>query len=184
MEHKSSSTDEQVMELLHQYGTIQRLKALEILIHPGETCDKIYYVLKGGFLRRFYNDKSEIFRTISFHLPIHRPFVTVNENFFAQKPSSYEIKAFQASEILVLKRPVIDDMTKKYPLLQEFSNRRIMETLIYENEIKARLISYSSKELYNYLCEEHPAIIQNVPSKYIAEFMSISPEWLSKLRQQ
>lgn len=180
----TSSEDAQVMELLHEIGTKQSLKSLEVLIHEGEECDKIYFVLKGGFLRRFYNDKSEIFRTISFHLPNHRPFMTINENYFAQKPSSYEIKAFQASEVLVLQRQLIDEMTVKYPFLETYGQNRIMETLIYENEIKARLISYSSKELYEYLCKEHPAIIKNVPSKYIAEFMSISPEWLSKLRQQ
>jgi len=184
MTDQSINIDPQILELLQQFGIKKSLKAHEVLIQAKEECGHIYYVKKGGFLRRFYNDKSSILRTISFHLPSHRPFMTVNENYFANRPSSYEIRAFQSSEVLAFRRDLVTEMSQEYPMLQEFSNDRIMKTLIYENEIKARLISYSSKELYEYLCEFYPELIKQVPSKYIAEFMIISPEWLSKLRQK
>lgn len=184
MADQSININPKIVELLHQYGVKQTLKAHEVLIPANQECNHIYYVIKGGFLRCFYNDKSDVLRTISFHLPTHRPLMTVNENYFANKPSSYEIRAFQSSEVLSFKKELVNEMSQKNQMIQDFRNDRIMKTLIYENEIKARLISYSSKELYEYLCEEHPEIIKNVPSKYIAEFMSISPEWLSKIRQQ
>ena len=173
-----------VQELLFQFGIKKVYKTHEVLTRVGEQCNSIYYVIKGGFLRKFYNDQSEILRTISFHLPTHRPFVTVNESYFAQKPSNYEIKAFRSSEVLIFQKDLILQMNQKHSFLQEFYSTQIIEALIYENEFKSRLLTYSSKEFYNYLGEEYPEIIKNVPSKYIAEIMRISPEWLSKLKSK
>lgn len=184
MENGNSNINPEIGQLLHQYGFKRKLKAQEILVEVGAQCDEIFYVLKGGFLRRFYNEQSDIFRTISFHLPSHRPFMTVNESYFGNIPSHYEIKAFQSSEVLSFSKTLIQEMYEQYSFLQKFYDTKIIEALLYENEFKARLISYSSKEFYQYLCEEHQEIIKNVPSKYIAEIMRISPEWLSKLKHK
>jgi len=159
-----------VMELMHRYGEKRKLKTLETLVHVGEHCNSIFFVLKGGFLKKFYNEKSEVRRTISFHLPTHRPFITIAESYFHQKPSYYEIKAFRNSEILVFK--------KSLSIIESFHYKKIVDVLIYENELKSRLITYNSADFYEYLCENYSEIIQQVPSKYIAEFMRISPGWL------
>lgn len=184
MNPSSAAVPPNLLQLLHEYGTPQTVKTHETLIQVGEQCHHIYYVTKGGFLRRFYNENSSVFRTISFHLSNHRPFMTLNESYFAMKPSLYEIKAFQPAEVLVFKRGLIEEMNQKHTFLQEFYHAKILEALIFENEFKARLISYSSKEFYDYLCEEYPQIVRQVPSKYIADVMRISPEWLSKLKQK
>lgn len=184
MNPSGTNIDPKLLALFHQHGTKQIVKTHETLIHPGEQCNSIYFVVKGGFLRRFYNESSAIFRTISFHLPTHRPFMTLNESYFAKKPSFYEIKAFQQSEILIFKRELVEKMSKTYSFVQDSHNAWILEALIFENEFKSRLISFSSKEFYTYLCDEYPEIVKHVPSKYIADVMRISPEWLSKLKQK
>jgi len=184
MNQSGTNIDSKLLTLFHQHETKQTVKTHEILIHPGEECNSIYFVVKGGFLRRFYNESSSVFRTISFHLPNHRPFMTLNESYFAKKPSFYEIKAFQQSEILSFRRELVEKMSKAHPFLQDFHNAWVLESLIFENEFKSRLISFSSKEFYAYLCDEYPEIIKQVPSKYIADVMRISPEWLSKLKQK
>ena len=171
-----------VMELMHRYGEKRKLKTLETLVHVGEHCNSIFFVLKGGFLKKFYNEKSEVRRTISFHLPTHRPFITIAESYFQQKPSYYEIKAFRNSEILVFKKSLSKKVLEEYDFIESFHYKKIVEVLIYESELKSRLITYNSAEFYEHLCENYPEIIQQVPSKYIAEFMRISPGWLSKLK--
>lgn len=180
----SQALSPQIVELLHQYGNKRVLSAHEILIGVGESCNSIYYVLKGGFLRRFYNEASDVLRSISFHLPEHRPFMTLNESYFTGAPSLYEIKSFTSSEVLVFDRELVEKMNADHPFVREFYDKWILGTLLFENEFKARLISYSSQEFYDYLVKEYPEIIKQVPSKYIAEIMRISPEWLSKLKQK
>ncbi len=144
MNHANPALPPQIASLLHRYGTRQTFKTHETLIRVGEQCNSVYYVLKGGFLRRFYNESSSVFRTISFHLPTHRPFMTLNESYFVQKPSRYEIKSFQHSEILTFKRELVEKMNETNSFLREFHNAKILEALLFESEFKSRLISYSS----------------------------------------
>jgi hypothetical protein len=60
----------------------------------------------------------------------------------------------------------------------------ITQALQEENDFKLKIISYSSERLYSYLITHCPKVIQQVPSKFIAEFMGISSEWLSKLKHR
>ncbi|MEL6865914.1 MAG: hypothetical protein AAFP19_15925 [Bacteroidota bacterium] len=171
-----------ILEMIKTYGKVRSLKPLQVLIPVGSRCNSIFIVKKGGLLKRFYNEKRGLSRTISFHLPNHRPVVTIAESYYQDKPSLYDIKAFEYSEVYELKKEFIDQKIQDDIFLKAFYDQKVINILIYENELKSRLISYSSRELYDYLINEHPAIIKSVPSKYIAEFMCISPEWLSKLK--
>jgi hypothetical protein len=60
----------------------------------------------------------------------------------------------------------------------------VTQALQEENDFKLKIISYSSERLYNYLITHCTKVIQQVPSKFIAEFMGISSEWLSKLKHR
>jgi hypothetical protein len=65
----------------------------------------------------------------------------------------------------------------------KFLHSIISTVLIEENEMKMKIISETSESLYNFLINKCKPVIRMVPSKYIAEFMGITPEWLSKLRK-
>ena len=171
-------------ELLEHYGKRYVLKSHQTIINVGDQCDKVYYILKGGLLRRFYNPHSDDFKTISFHLPDYRSVVTINKSFFSNTPSNYELKAFKTSELIIIKNSDLESINAQNEELQNFYNQQIINSLILENELKSRLISFNSIEFYNYICQEYPEIIKSVPSKYIAEFMGISAEWLSKLKKE
>ena len=50
--------------------------------------------------------------------------------------------------------------------------------------MRANLISLNSLEMLKLLHKNYPQILLQVPSKYIADFLGISPQWLSKLKHQ
>ncbi|MEL6670459.1 MAG: hypothetical protein AAFP08_15920, partial [Bacteroidota bacterium] len=68
--------------------------------------------------------------------------------------------------------------------IARFYHDVVITAMVEENEVKTKLIAYSSREKYDFILQEMPTVIQKVPSKYIAEFCGISAEWLSKLRKQ
>ncbi|MCG8332703.1 MAG: hypothetical protein MI974_33770, partial [Chitinophagales bacterium] len=59
-----------------------------------------------------------------------------------------------------------------------------IKTLLDKNELRALLISLSSEEMLQYLHEHYPQILQQIPSKYVANFLGITPQWLSKLKHK
>ena len=78
----------------------------------------------------------------------------------------------------------IDTITSQDIDLFKFYHSLVTRALQEENDFKLKIISYSSERLYSYLITHCPKIIQQVPSKFIAEFMGISSEWLSKLKHR
>jgi len=65
-----------------------------------------------------------------------------------------------------------------------FYQNLIINMLLIESDLKSKLICFDAEDLYKYLINAYPELIINVPSKYIAEFMSISPQWLSKIKRR
>lgn len=46
------------------------------------------------------------------------------------------------------------------------------------------LIALDSQEMFDFLTKKYPQLLQDVPSKYIANVLNITPQWLSRLKQR
>ncbi len=159
------------------------VKSKDTLIIPGEVCKHVYLVLKGGFVCRYIHEKTGDANTINFYLEDLHPIMATLDSFFTQTPTNCELKAITTSLVGALPLDAVKTLMGRDEQFVRFYNDIITTAMVEENDLKTKLISYSSKEKYDYLLEEMPSIIQNVPSKYIAEFCGISPGWLSKLKK-
>ncbi len=165
------------LELLH-------LKSNAVLLKPGKTCTHIYFVVSGGFVCRYFNENLETPKTINFYLDDLHPFMACVDSFFTQQPSSCELRAVKESVVLAMSKKNLDQVIQSHLPLKHFYDSLVIQALVEENELKLKIISHSAEQLYQFLLREFPNVIQKVPSKYIAEFMGISAEWLSKLKRK
>lgn len=163
---------------------IIQTKSKETLIHPGEVCRNIYVVAHGGFVCRYIHEKSGEAKTINFYLKDLHPVMACIDSYFTQVPTNCELKAITDSVALAVPKSIIDTLTEQDAFFAKFYHQVVSTAITEENEVKTKLIAYSSKERYQFILKEMPSVIQTVPSKYIAEFCGISPEWLSKLKKQ
>jgi hypothetical protein len=160
------------------------VKNQSILIKPDTISDKMYFVLKGGFVCRFIDIELEIERTINFYLEDFHPFMGCVDGYFSGTKTMCEMRAIAPSEVLEFNKKDIDDLICQDIELLTFYNSLITKALQEENDFKLKIISYSSERLYSYLIEHCPKVIELVPSRFVAEFMGISSEWLSKLKHR
>ncbi|MEL6256514.1 MAG: cyclic nucleotide-binding domain-containing protein [Bacteroidota bacterium] len=161
-----------------------RIKSKDTLIISGEVCRNIYLVAEGGFVCRYIHEKSGEAKTINFYLKDLHPFMACLDSYFTQTPTNCELKAVSDSVVLALPKSIVDELNQKDPQFTKFHYEVVITAIVEENEVKTKLIAYSSKEKYDFIMQEMPSVIQAVPSKYIAEFCGISQEWLSKLKKQ
>jgi len=162
---------------------LHTVKSKDTLILPGEVCRNVYFVLQGGFVCRYIHEKTGDANTINFYLEDLHPIMVPVDSFFTQTPTNCELKAVTTSLIGALPLDTITTLMAQDELFLRFYKDVVTTVMVEENDLKTKLISYSSKEKYAYLVEEMPSVIQKVPSKYIAEFCGISPGWLSKLKK-
>lgn len=163
---------------------VKRVKSNTALLIPGATCTQVYFVVSGGFVCRYFNENLESPKTINFYLDDLHPFMASVDSYFTQQPSNCELRAVRDSVVLSMSKNNLDALVRANPLLQGFYDTLVIQALVEENELKLKIISHNAEQLYQYLLDELPAVIQKVPSKYIAEFMGISAEWLSKVKKR
>jgi len=175
---------EESLHLLRSKLKVVSIKSKHTLLMPGETCRHIYLIIQGGFVCRYIHETTAEAKTINFYLQDLHPIMAPLDSYFTQQPTQCELKAITDSEVIAVPKGVIDSIRKRDPFFETFYEEVVTTAMVEENEVKTKLIAYSSKEKYDFILQKMPSVIQRVPSKYIAEFCGISPEWLSKLKKQ
>lgn len=163
----------------------ENLKRLEVprkkfILRQGRICYNIYFV-QTGLLRCFYikNDKE----INSWFMKEGDVIVSV-ESFFDQTPGYENI---QVLEDCVLYYIDYNELQYLYNNCPEFNfvGRALIEK--YYKLSEQRLYSLrmqKAAEKYSFMMNNFPHIIQRVPSKYIASYLGITEETLSRIRAQ
>lgn len=152
----------------------------KVLLQEGQRDDYMYVVVK-GLLRMYYiKDDNEI---CSRFAEEHQMCVSV-QSFFERKPGYEFIQAIESSTIA---RIHFDNLEKLYNEHIEFNyiSRVITQQYFIKSELRLFLMrKQSAEERYVYFCENFPGLLQRVPLKYIATYLGLTLETLSRIRNK
>lgn len=162
----------------------KQIKKNEILIQPGDICRHGYMIISGGLIMTHVNEFNDSEKVVNFFLPTIQPFCTVWDSYFTETNTQCKLFAFQDSIVGFVNKNDMEEKISSDPEIRNFYLQKLNETLVFENNLRIKLLTYTFKQFYDYLIAEHPQIIRDVPTKYVAEFMGISREWLSKIKSK
>lgn len=144
----------------------------------GEVVDKIYFICSGAV--RVYIEKNK--KELSSNFRFKHQFVTSITSFIVKEPSKYALKAMAKTHVITMDRNHLYHMYDNY---LEFNvlGRVVMESLMMEKgEREYELLSLNAEERYLKLMEEYPDYIKNIPLKYLASYIGVAAESLSRIR--
>jgi hypothetical protein len=167
-----------------ELGQYQKVKSHYPLVELYQKCSKVFFILDGGFVNQYFDDYSESFRTVNFYVESFQPFIVVPESYFYDSPSKCQIKSVCPSELLQFSKADLNNLITGNKHFNEFYYQQLVHTLISESDLRIKLITQTPDMLYKGLLNDFPEVIQRIPSKYIAEYLGISQEWLSKLKRK
>lgn len=179
---QSTTIHKTLLNEFEHLGTKKKLISHHSLINKGDKVNKVYLVLSGGLVLLHVHPKTGVERAVNFFLPDLHNLASIAEHFYLNTPSIYHLKTFTNSTLIEIKKTDFEYFlatSEHSKSLQEYGIR----TLIEKNTLRTHLISLKSGEMLAHLHSNYPQIIQQVPSKYIANFLGISPQWLSKLKR-
>lgn len=155
------------------------LKKNEYFIREGEIARQIAFTNK-GYLRVYYNhEESEITRDIS---PLNT-FVTALPSYIKQNPSFEVIQAITDCELFIIHRNDLEYLYDNFINWQKIG-RRIIEDMFVETQNRIySLITQSAETRYKLMMKQFPDIFLHVPLQYIASFLGITSQSLSRLRK-
>lgn len=156
---------------------VHRKEKNTVLLPLGAISDRLYF-LHSGLARGYYveNDKE----TTAWFAK-ENDFIYSPTGFLNQKPA---LEAVELLEDSVLVSLAYGDLRQLYELFPATNNlgRLITENrLLFYDEWIRSLRSLTAEKRFRKFVADYPAIYERVPLKYIASFLGIAPETVSRI---
>ncbi|MDN3582829.1 Crp/Fnr family transcriptional regulator [Mucilaginibacter flavus] len=149
------------------------------LLQAGDICNFEAYVNK-GCIREYIVDENGAEVTLQF--AVEDWWVSDLASFQDQTPCNMYIETLEDCELLILSRDAKEQLLTEVPKLERMFRLMLQRHLTVVQNRLFKTISNTAMEKYLEFIKRYPSIPQRVPQHYIASYLGISPEFLSKLR--
>lgn len=179
-------------ELARKYSTMthDELDVLESIIQPikyqkgqlilaeGQTCRNIYYIER-GLVRQFYFKNG---KEVTEHLGVDHTIFMCIESLFKEEPTRLQVEALEPTLVYALPKDRLEAAAIRNVNIQMLY-RKILEESLILSQVHADLVRFeSAPNRYKRLCELSPQVVLRAPLTYIANYLQMTPETLSRIR--
>ena len=150
----------------------------EFILHEGEVATDIYWVVK-GLIRQFYYKNG---KELTEYMAIENTICMSIESLFKEKPSNMQIQAIEPTIIFALPKARLEHEAVRNTNIQMLY-RKILEESLILSQIRADMLRFeSAPERYAKLVKRSPQLVLRAPLVYIASYLQMTPETLSRVR--
>lgn len=175
---KLSTADRELCQKFFEPVLYPRNRILE---EQGKVPKYLYYIIS-GFLRLFhYNNEGD---EVTTHLNCPPGFITPYRNFTARTRACESLETITDCALLRIAKEDLDHITGESVALKDFSIAMMQEAMAYNENRSLELATLSAENRYRNLMTTHPDILHNVPILYIASYLGMKPESLSRIRRK
>jgi CRP-like cAMP-binding protein len=177
---KLTSISDEEFERLAECFFIRTFRKKDYFIRQGEVCRHLAFVNSGCF-RTFNTDKKGDEFTIYFSF--EDGWIGDKTSFYANFPSRISVQALEHGEVLSIGKEDFESALEKLPSFEKWYRIRSIKSY---HAIQQKLINFhseSAEERYIKLLEKRPELIHRIPQHYIASYLGIKPQSLSRIRR-
>ena len=151
----------------------------DINLGEGEVCNSLLYI-EQGLLRQYYVKHG---KNVTEHLSYEgNGVVWCIESYFHRTPTHLSMEALEPSVVWEIPRDLMEDISDTNCDIS-YLYRRFFEDSLILSQVKADMLRFeSAKERYSRLMQLFPEIIKRAPLTYIASYLQMSLETLSRVR--
>lgn len=173
------TSDDQI-KAIENVMQVVSLEKNKFFLKENEICKSIGFI-EHGSMRLFYETpEKEVCNDFFFENSL----VGSMASFLTQTPSIVNIAAVEKCELLLFEYSDVITLTQKFPALKILANIILQEQLIRAEKREASLLRDTPEERFKNLLEEHPKIFKRIPLRYVASYLGITPETLSRYRSK
>lgn len=153
------------------------LRRNEYLIEKGSVNTDLFLVEEGS-LRVFIEDEEEE-HTIRFGYK--NSIITALDSFLTEKPTKFYIQALKKSKLKMISRNNFNELMQSSEKSRKVWEQLLQSFVYQQIEREIDLITYSPQKRVENVLKRSPQVFQEIPLKYIASYLRMTPETLSRI---
>lgn len=157
---------------------LKKVKKKEHLLAEGEICNFGIFIIKGSI--RYYYLEDGVESTGNFFF--ENSWYADIDSFLNGEPSSLYIETLEDCELYFLYRHDFDKLVRDYPVFSTFLPNMMERCIKGLTSRNKAMSTVSVEERYLRFIKDRPKVMERVPLKYVASYLGIKPESLSRLR--
>jgi CRP-like cAMP-binding protein len=157
------------------------LKRRQHLYIAGDVVKHVTFVLKGS-MRHYYVNEEGVERTVI--LAEENWWIGDLVSFKERTPKNMNLQAIEDCDLLIITRENFDRALAGFPGFNEYYTKGTQKTYLKLMEQVGLSLADSAELKYQRLLRDRPHLLIRVPQHYIASFLGITPESLSRLRKK
>lgn len=166
------------LDILENILVPMRFSRGEKIVDQGDVCDSIYYVDRGMVREYYFKNHKEVTEYIAVDGNI---FMCI-ESLFREEPSQLIAESLETSYVYALPKKRLEEVALHNVNIQ-ILYRKILEESLIISQRRADLLRFeSAKDRYRKFCKLNPKMIMKAPLVYIASYLQMTPETLSRVR--
>ena len=175
----STMTHEE-LDLLESILVAKKYAKNEKILSEGEVCENIYWIVK-GLIRQFYYKNG---KELTEYMATENHICMCIESLFLEQPTRLQIVAIEPTVLYCLPKAKLEAVAMKSVNIQ-ILYRKILEESLILSQIHADMLRFESAiDRYQKLVKSSPQLVLRAPLVYIASYLQMTPETLSRVRTQ
>ena len=174
-----------ILNLIEQINS-QNLWSNQLEVHrneyvtvKGSIDTNLYFVTKGS-LRIYVVDRSEE-QTVRFGYKDN--LIAALDSFLNEKPSDFYIQALKKTTLKVIKKPEFMNLVNSSSKNTQLWSKVLENFVLQQIERERDILITSPVERYHRVLLRSSQLFQEIPNKYIASYLRMTPETLSRIKK-
>ena len=175
---KYSTMTHDELDILESVLVPMKFAKGEIILKEGDVCEHIYYVER-GLTRQFYFKNG---KELTEHIGVEHSIVMCIESLFKEKPTYLQLEALEPTLVYAMPKHRLEEVALHNVNIQ-ILYRKILEESLIISQVHADMLRFeTAQDCYLKLCKQSPQVVLRAPLVYVASYLQMTPETLSRVR--
>jgi len=185
-----------VLQFLERYGKVplqakeqfraalqpSRIKKREELVSAGQTCRQIWFAISGVYRVYKLVDGKEF--TSYFCYAERNPVVAAFASLLLQRPSDETLECIEEGQLVSMSYANWEELCSLFPEISTIRWKLAEFNYLLALERISSLQHADSSYRYQCFLKQYPGLLNRIPHHYIASYLGITPESLSRIRRK
>jgi CRP-like cAMP-binding protein len=151
----------------------------QILKNTGTTERYLSFILKGSGGVLLWNNNNFVCIDLCYDGEFFGDYMS----FLTQRPTPLEVVTFEPSELFRISKANFDKLSTNKEYGEKICRFAAEALFIHKQQQQIDILTKTAADRYHEIQSKYPKIIQQTPQKYIASYLGITPQSLSRIRK-